>query len=108
VTPNEYQDACRETAIYPGKDDFDLSGLYYTVLGLNGEAGEVAELVKKRIRDGVLDRDRLKKEAGDVAWYLAMFCFEAGFTLEEVMAANLEKLAQRKAAGTLRGSGSDR
>lgn len=104
-----YQELVASTAIYPGKG----SNFIYPALGLCGEAGEVAEKVKKVLRDkgGVLDdatRQSLKKELGDVGWYLTRMCSELGFTLEEVFEANVEKLLGRKERGTLQGSGDDR
>ena len=69
TTMNEYQELARETALYPEK-----LGLYYTALGLTGEAGEVAEKVKKMIRDNKTREDcqiDIMNELGDVMWYLA-------------------------------------
>jgi NTP pyrophosphatase (non-canonical NTP hydrolase) len=109
MTFQEYQDRVLSTCIYPNVG----SNFTYPALGLCGEAGEVAEKVKKVIRDkgGVLDeasRQALKKELGDVAFYLAAMCSELGFPLEEVLKANVEKLQGRKERGTLQGSGDDR
>ena len=108
---NEYQEAAISTAIYPGRGSFQ--GVTYCALKLAGEAGEVADKIGKVIRDDGSEiteakRQDLKKELGDVAWYLAALSTELGLTLEEVMAANLEKLASRKARGVLGGSGDDR
>ena len=82
-------------------------------MGLANEAGEVAGKVKKifRDRDGKIsddDRDALKKELGDVLWYLTQICTELGLTLEEVAAHNVEKLAARLERGTIKGDGDDR
>ncbi len=105
----DYQQQSRKTAIYPnmGKD------LIYPTLGLVGEAGEIAEKVKKMIRDdgGKLTaerRDLLKKELGDVLWYLAQLCTELGFDMDEVANHNLEKLFSRKDRGKLGGDGDTR
>ncbi len=104
-----YQRAARETAQYP-----DLGrNLCYPTLGLNGEAGEVAEKVKKIIRDnaGQVDSDRregLKKELGDVLWYVAAMCWELGLSMNEVAEHNVAKLRDRKDRGAIRGSGDDR
>lgn len=106
-----YQKVSRATAVYPTNQ-----GIAYCALGLNGEAGEVAEKIKKRIRDGINwdhaklaeHRDGMKKELGDVQWYLAQLCTEYGFTLSEVMEANVEKLIDRKDRGVLGGSGDTR
>jgi NTP pyrophosphatase (non-canonical NTP hydrolase) len=97
------------TAVYPGAGD----NLIYPTLGLAGEAGEVAEKVKKLIRDdsGVLSDERraaIAKELGDVLWYVAQVATEAGLDLDEIAAANLEKLLSRAQRGVLQGSGDDR
>jgi NTP pyrophosphatase (non-canonical NTP hydrolase) len=105
----EYQSLSRRTATYPraGED------MTYPALGLCGEAGEVAEKVKKTLRDddGVLSderREALSRELGDVLWYLSQLATEAGLDLEEIAAENLEKLFSRQERGVLRGSGDDR
>lgn len=104
---NQYQEAARRTAIYPKEE-----GLNYTVLGLVGEAGEVAEKLKKRMRDGD-DKsgnfeDAVMAELGDVLWYLANCASELGVTLESVALSNLTKLESRMARGVLGGSGDER
>lgn len=106
---NSYQKGARATARYP---DVGSNPIYPT-LGLTGEAGEVADKVKKVLRDqaGVFDpevRESLKLELGDVLWYVAQLSSELGLTLEEVAAANLEKLASRAARGRISGSGDNR
>jgi NTP pyrophosphatase (non-canonical NTP hydrolase) len=106
---SEYQSLSRRTATYP-RAGADMT---YPALGLCGEAGEVAEKVKKTIRDdgGVLTEDRreaLSRELGDVLWYLAQLATEAGLELEAIAADNLEKLLSRRERGVLRGSGDDR
>ncbi len=104
-----YQQQALTTAVYPQRG----SNLAYPALGLNGEAGEVAEKVKKVLRDkgGVLDEDSrqaIKKELGDVLWYVAAMCAEAGLEMDEVAEENLAKLAGRKARGVIHGSGDER
>ena len=104
---NDYQTAAKRTAIYPPEQ-----GLIYTVLGLCGESGEVAEKVKKMIRDGN-DKsgnfeDDLGAELGDVLWYLANLASELGFTLEDIARNNLHKRQYRQARGVLGGSGDNR
>jgi NTP pyrophosphatase (non-canonical NTP hydrolase) len=106
MTFEEYQKKSRETAIYPNKD----SNFIYPTLGLSGEAGEVAEKVKKILRDkkGKVDdgtRTELEKELGDVLWYVAQLATEFGLTLENVAAHNIEKLFSRKDRGALHGDG---
>lgn len=87
--------------------------LVYPTMGLVNEAGEVAGKVKKIFRDGggeVTERDRqaLKKELGDVLWYLAQICTELDLSLAEVAEANLEKLFDRLERGAIRGDGDHR
>jgi NTP pyrophosphatase (non-canonical NTP hydrolase) len=85
----------------------------YPTLGLTGEAGEVADKVKKVIRDrqGVFDvetREAIKLELGDVLWYVAQLASELGYELDEVAEANLQKLSSRAARGRIGGSGDQR
>lgn len=106
---DEYQENAKATAQYPNLG----SNLIYPTLGLAGESGEVAEKVKKLIRDhnGVLDdeyRLKIAKEIGDVLWYAAMLSDELGFSFSEIARMNLEKLASRKDRGAIRGSGDNR
>jgi NTP pyrophosphatase (non-canonical NTP hydrolase) len=106
---SDYQALSRRTATYPGAGD----NLVYPTLGLAGEAGEVAEKVKKLLRDdgGVLTDERrsaLAAELGDVLWYVAQVATEASLELEEIAAANLDKLLSRQQRGVLSGSGDDR
>lgn len=108
---NEYQKFAKDTALYPGRNAID--GLLYTVLGLNGEAGEVADKVKKILRDddGVLSNDKaddIAKELGDVLWYAAMVADELGFGLEYVAKRNIDKLQSRKLREVITGSGDNR
>jgi NTP pyrophosphatase (non-canonical NTP hydrolase) len=88
------------------------SGLAYPALGLCGEAGEVAEKVKKIIRDknGEIagSEDELVKELGDVLWYAARLSMELGVTLETVAEKNVEKLKGRMERGTVQGNGDER
>lgn len=104
---NQYQEAARDTAIYPAEQ-----GLLYTVLGLTGEAGEVAEKVKKMLRDGIeLDdkyRGKIARELGDVLWYVANVAHEIGVSLETVARANVNKLNDRKVRGKISGNGDER
>lgn len=70
------------------------------VLGLNGEAGECADIVKKYMFQGhALDREHLAKELGDVAWYLAVTAHAIGYSLEDVLRMNVEKLQARYPEG---------
>ena len=106
---SQYQELSRRTATYPGAGD----NIVYPTLGLAGEAGEVAEKVKKLLRDdgGVLSEERraaLAAELGDVLWYVAQVATEAGLDLEEVAQGNLDKLLSRQQRGVLSGSGDQR
>ncbi|MBX3243372.1 MAG: nucleoside triphosphate pyrophosphohydrolase family protein [Acidobacteria bacterium] len=92
----EYQTAASRTALYPGR----LKNLEYPTLGLAGEAGEVANIVKKIQRDhgGVITdetRAKLKDELGDVLWYISACADELGMTLSEVAEYNVAKLEKR-------------
>ena len=106
---NTYQKKARLTAQYPNLG----SNYIYPTLGLVGEAGEVAEKVKKVIRDkkGIFDdesKNGLKKELGDVLWYVSNLCTEFNFSLDDIALQNLEKLKLRAAKGKIFGSGDDR
>jgi NTP pyrophosphatase (non-canonical NTP hydrolase) len=74
--------------------------LIWNAIGLAGEAGEVAEIVKKGIfhQHGV-DQTKLRKELGDVLWYTAAMCTKAGFDMSEIMQENIEKLEARYPSG---------
>ena len=106
---NEYQTRARTTAMYPDRDH----NYIYPTLGLVGEAGELANKVKKISRDhgGVLDEAQtqtIAEELGDVLWYASNLASELKLPLDEVATRNLEKLASRKVRGTLHGSGDHR
>lgn len=112
---NEYQDATTKTAIYntTSKIDDTTAQLAYVTLGLVGEAGEVANKLKKVIRDGggVITpelRDQIVDELGDVYWYLAQCAEKLEVGLEYIALTNLDKLRRRKEAKTLQGSGDTR
>jgi NTP pyrophosphatase (non-canonical NTP hydrolase) len=105
---NHYQFEASTTANYPRE-----KGMEYTILGLNGEAGEVADKYKKIIRDkeSVIiykDTQELAKELGDVLWYVAMLAKELGYSLEDIAQMNIDKLRSRQERGVLGGSGDNR
>ena len=102
MTFDEYQKFARETAIYP-----EECKITYPTLGLCGEAGEVAEKVKKNIRDGKA-LDGVGLELGDVLWYIAALADDLGVSLEDVVKANVNKLYSRKARNKLQGDGDNR
>lgn len=96
MTLSDYQTAAMRTAT-PGDPKTDLA---IAALGLVGEGGEVAELVKKHLGHGhPLDRDVVIKELGDVLWYIARLAALVGSDVEEVAAANVAKLLKRYPAG---------
>ena len=106
---NEYQKKARSTAIYPVQ-----AQVIYPTLGMAGESGEVAELVKKWIRDEGgynMSEERvlkLHKEIGDVLWYVANLCTDLGISLHSVAVENLEKLQDRQERGVIQGDGDNR
>ena len=102
MTFDEYQEFARLTAIYPE----DVKVVYPT-LGLCGEAGEVAEKIKKHMRDG-RSLVGVGLELGDVLWYISALADDLGITLEEIAQANIDKLASRMNRGKLGGSGDER
>lgn len=99
---DDYQQETRRTCLdEPG---FTLSPsdtmLSWNALGLAGEAGEVCDLIKKGIYHAHdLDHDKLKKELGDVLWYVAALSSGLGLTLSEVAEANIAKLRERYPEG---------
>ena len=116
MTVNEYQEAALTTAVYP-----EQFRIIYPALGMNGEAGEVADKVKKVIRDTVLLTDaegaivlshdkriELAKEIGDVLWYCAILAYDLGLKLDDVAQMNINKLKSRQERGKLSGSGDNR
>ena len=110
MTFKEYLLFTRTTAIYPTEPDIAIS---YLVLGLVSEAGEVAGVFKKCIRDEnytvtpeVLEK--FEKEIGDVFWYLARLIDELGLDFEDILELNKLKLTSRKTRNQLGGSGDDR
>lgn len=97
-----YQELAGRTLI--SQPDFFITDdeimLAWNALGLAGEAGEVADLIKKGVfHQHGLDHEKLKKELGDVLWYVAALCTRLGFTMSEVMQANVDKLMTRYPAG---------
>ncbi len=99
-----YQALARTTAMYP-----DNAKIIYPCLGLAGETGEICEKVKKHIRDGrELDKEDLKKELGDVLWYLSILAGDLDIDLDDVAYTNYQKLKSRQERGVLGGSGDNR
>tara|TARA_Y100000004_G_C8754707_1_gene343962 strand:- start:175 stop:555 length:381 start_codon:yes stop_codon:yes gene_type:complete len=100
---DKYQQQAATTAIYGHQH-----AVIYPALGLAAEAGEVANKVKKIMRDGELDREGIADEIGDCLWYIAALCRDLNIDMETVAYDNLEKLHSRQKRGTLRGNGDKR
>ena len=100
----EYDEFVRSMKVYPEKH-----AIVYPALGLAGEAGEITEKVKKWLRgDKELDKDALLSELGDPLWYITSLADDLGYTLQDVIDRNVEKLNSRKDRGVLKGSGDNR
>jgi NTP pyrophosphatase (non-canonical NTP hydrolase) len=105
---SDYEKQVRVFARYPHASMGNDGALTYCALGLCGEAGEYAEKIKKKIRDGTFDKDLALKELGDALWYITCSSLELGSSLEEVAQINIDKLTSREARGVLKGSGDSR
>jgi NTP pyrophosphatase (non-canonical NTP hydrolase) len=105
ITATAYQEQAKTTAIFPPE-----RALEYLTLGLVGEAGEVANKIKKVIRDKKIFRSEVEiaSEIGDVLWYCAMLADYLDTNLGKIMEDNIDKLQSRKSRGTLGGSGDRR
>ena len=106
---NDYQTAALRTAA--PRDH--TNEVFHLLLGLCGEAGEIAEKAKKIVRDqssdfSKIDTDDLAKELGDVLWYVAVLADHFDITLDDIGAKNIAKLASRQQRGVIIGSGDDR
>ena len=107
----DYQCFARDTAIYPNQGK--VEGLEYTIFGLLGETGEIANKFKKVLRDddgklSLTRREELIGEMGDVLWYLSNMAEELNVELAQIAEDNLDKLYDRKERGVLGGSGDKR
>ena len=110
MTLDDYQKKALKTVL---SSDDEFKDLLHWVLGINGEAGEIAEKVKKIIRDkggkvSAADKAEMAKEIGDVLWYLAVFADHLGLSFDTIAQANLDKLQSRQARGVLGGAGDNR
>lgn len=108
LTFSAYEALAVQTVVFP-----DYARLYYPALGLCGEAGEVAEKVKKLFRDNNGNvtsefKHALTRELGDVLWYIAALCRDIGVSVETCALENVNKLRDRAARGALRGTGDER
>ena len=102
---DEYQTQAARTAVYPRRSG--LQSVMYCALGLNGEAGEVADVIKKSFRRGdssltVRDRAAVAAELGDVLWYVAAVASSVGISLGSIAEGNLHKLKARQEQGALK------
>ncbi len=99
----QYQEAAMSTRL-------DTADEAYALFGMVGEVGELYGYIAKVIRDGDKDdhQEYVKKELGDILWFLAAISFDHGLNLQDVAQANVQKLMSRKQRGTLQGSGDDR
>lgn len=110
MTLNDYQKEALVTAVF---SDDEFKDLAHWVFGVTGEAGEIAEKIKKIVRDksGLPDDEdkaELLKEMGDVLWYLAVLAKHLDYDFEEVAALNIKKLRDRQARNVIQGSGDNR
>ena len=103
TTLNDYQAAAMGVRL-PSADDL------YAKFGIVGELGELMSLLAKARRDGTkFDHDlNVKKELGDLLWFVAAIAADHGFTLQEIAQSNIFKLYARRDNGTLQGSGDNR
>lgn len=126
ITFDEYQQGAASTAIYPKRiiilpNDWKegdpvpdpVPNVYYSALGASGETGEVANNIKKIMRDsgGVITdevRGKVRKELGDELWYVSEQANVFGIKLSEIAQENLDKLRSRQERGVLQGSGDNR
>lgn len=106
IDMDNYQRLAHRTAVYPADQAHT-----YAVLGLAGEAGEVAQLMKRHLRDHTPEAElcaKMMAELGDCLWYIAEAAGAFGFNLSDVAQANLDKLASRAARGVVHGEGGER
>lgn len=90
----------RQNLIAEDENHIDFGGVFNACLELSGEVGEFNDMIKKWIfHEKPLDIDHAKKEAGDICWYLAMLCESFGWSLDEIMQMNVDKLKSRYPEG---------
>lgn len=106
MTPNKYQELamrtndgnanCRLRQAQVDNIEYDVGGIFNACLGLSGEVGEFNDMIKKWVfHEKELDIEHLKKECGDILWYIAMMCYSFNWNMEEIMEMNIEKLKSR-------------
>lgn len=106
---NDYQTKALRTA----REKTAKDELFHLALGLCGESGEIAEKIKKNVRDHdsdltKLDKKDIEKELGDVLWHVAVLADYFGIQLEDVAETNIQKLADRQRRNAIKGSGDNR
>jgi NTP pyrophosphatase (non-canonical NTP hydrolase) len=106
---DKYQQLCLKSSIHSKTKH----GYIIPALGVTGEAGEVADKIKKVLRDdngkiSTAKRNEISKEIGDMLWYTSMLCTEIGLKLSDVIKLNLEKIAYRSKENKIHGSGDNR
>lgn len=104
----EYQKKALATVMYGA-----CKKIIYPTLGIAGESGEVAEKVKKVLRDeaghfSIKQKILIMQEIGDVLWYCNALAHDLGYDLEKAMELNIEKLESRKARNKIHGNGDNR
>lgn len=107
----EYVAFTRSTAVYKDACTGKNEELFYLALGLTSEAGEVAGVIKRILREGAWNtqsREKLTFELGDVLWYLTRLCDSLGLELDDIAELNMDKLSSRKERGTIMGYGDKR
>lgn len=110
---NEYQEWAKSTDVFKVTKNVTDSGYIAKILGLTGEAGEVADKFKKIVRDkkgkvSDIDKEEIIKELGDVLWYVATIARYMGVSFNEVAEKNIVKIEKRKANNRIHGSGDNR
>ena len=110
---NKYQEKAGEFDLFETTLDLNAPGFLEKVLGLVGEAGETADKIKKILRDkggraDAEDIEAVKKELGDVLWYIANMARYLNISMDEIAEENIKKLSDRKKRNKLHGSGDER
>tara|TARA_R110000868_G_scaffold101092_1_gene278336 strand:+ start:6548 stop:6916 length:369 start_codon:yes stop_codon:yes gene_type:complete len=100
---DDYQTKAGTFAQYPKENE-----AAYLALGLTSEAGEVADKIKKKIRDGKFDRKELAKELGDCLWYISLMATHLDYNMSEIAQMNVDKLSSRTVRNKIQGSGDNR
>jgi NTP pyrophosphatase (non-canonical NTP hydrolase) len=105
LTFKEYQTRSQAVRLESAR----ANSIVYPMFGLIGEVGEISEKLKKILRDGKeLDLENMKKELGDVLWYLTALAEDFALTLEDIAYTNVNKLESRAQRGVISGSGDNR